>query len=129
MLADDSGLAVDALDGAPGVCSARYAGEHGDSAANNRLLLQNMEGVTNRSCRFVCAVALALPGEATRTVRGECEGTLLTAPRGESGFGYDPLFLYHNDKTFAEMSGAAKNKVSHRARAMEQMRAVLAEVL
>lgn len=129
VLADDSGLAVDALDGAPGVCSARYAGEHGDSAANNRLLLQNMEGVTNRSCRFVCAVALALPGEETRTVRGECEGTLLTAPRGESGFGYDPLFLYHNDKTFAEMSGATKNKVSHRARAMEQMRAVLAEVL
>ncbi|HPR78032.1 MAG TPA: ribonuclease PH [Candidatus Limiplasma sp.] len=128
-LADDSGLSVDALDGAPGVCSARYAGEHGDSAANNRLLLQNMEGITDRRCRFVCAIALALPGEATRTVRGECEGTLLAAPRGESGFGYDPLFLYRNDKTFAEMSGAAKNKVSHRARAMEQMRAVLAEVL
>ena len=129
VLADDSGLAVDALDGAPGVCSARYAGGHGDSAANNRLLLQNMEGITNRRCRFVCAMALALPGEATRTVRGECEGTLLTEPRGESGFGYDPLFLYHNGKTFAEMTGAAKNKVSHRARAMEQMRAMLAEVL
>ncbi len=127
-LADDSGLSVAALDGAPGVRSARYAGAHGDDAANNRLLLQNMEGVTDRRCRFVCAMALALPGEKTRVVAGECEGMLLTEPRGTDGFGYDPLFLYDNGKTFAEMGEAAKNRVSHRARAAERMRAVLAEV-
>jgi len=128
-LADDSGLAVAALGGAPGVRSARYAGEHGDDAANNRLLLANMQTVTDRRCRFVCAMALAQTNLDTRVVTGECEGTLLAAPRGESGFGYDPLFLYENGQTFAEMGDKAKNGVSHRARAAEKMRRVLAEVL
>ena len=128
-LADDSGLSVDALDGAPGVHSARYAGEHGNDQANNDLLLKNMANETNRTCRFVCAMALALPGEATRVVRGECVGELLHERAGEGGFGYDPLFRYHTGKTFAEMTEKEKNAVSHRANASQKMRAVLEEVL
>ncbi len=127
-LADDSGLAVDALQGAPGVHSARYAGTHGDDQANNALLLRNMEGQNNRACKFVCSMALALPAAPTETVTGECHGTLLTAPRGESGFGYDPLFLYDNNQTFAELSQAEKNKVSHRAVAAEKMLSVLRDL-
>ena len=128
-IADDSGLMVDALDGAPGVYSARYAGDHGNDQANNDLLLQNMQGVTNRACRFVCAMALALPGESTRVVRGECPGELLEQRAGEGGFGYDPLFRYHTGKTFAEMTEKEKNAVSHRAVAAEKMRGVLMEAL
>ena len=124
-LADDSGLSVDALGGAPGIYSARYAGEHGNDRANNELLLKNMDGVADRTCRFVCAMALALPGQETRIVRGECEGTLLTTLEGEGGFGYDPLFLYQNGQTFAQMSPEEKNQVSHRFHAVDQMRDVL----
>ena len=129
VLADDSGLAVDALDGAPGVRSARYAGAHGEDGANNLLLLQNMQGQGNRACKFVCAMALSLPAEATRVVVGECPGTLLEQPRGANGFGYDPLFLYETGQTFAEMGEAAKNRVSHRARAAALMRELLGERL
>ena len=128
-LSDDSGLAVDALGGAPGVYSARYAGDHGNDQANNDLLLKNMEGVTNRACRFVCAMALALPGEETRVLRGECPGELLYQRAGEGGFGYDPLFRYHTGKTFAEMTEKEKNAVSHRAVAAGKMRGVLMEAL
>ena len=128
-LADDSGLSVYALDGAPGVRSARYAGDHGDDGANNLLLLKNMEGITDRRCKFVCAMALAMPGEKTRVVEGECEGMLLTQARGESGFGYDPLFLYADRQTFAEMREAEKNRVSHRALAAQRMLSVLREEL
>ena len=128
-LADDSGLSVDALGGAPGVHSARYAGSHGDDAANNRLLLQNMAGITNRLCRFVCAMALAMPAAKTLLVRGECEGTLLDAPSGEGGFGYDPLFLYKTGKTFAQMREAEKNQVSHRAKASALMLDIIREKL
>ncbi len=124
-LADDSGLAVDALNGAPGVYSARYAGVHGDDAANNELLLANMNGIENRACRFVCAMALAQPAAETKTVTGACHGTLLPSPRGSDGFGYDPLFLYENGKSFAELSAAEKNAVSHRAVAAEQVRLLL----
>lgn len=120
-LADDSGLSVDALDGAPGVYSARYAGGHGDNAANNALLLKNMEREENRACRFVCSMALALPGEETRVVRGECQGELLREYRGEGGFGYDPLFLYKDGRSFAQMTAEEKNAVSHRAAASEKM--------
>lgn len=127
-LADDSGLAVDALGGAPGVYSARYAGEHGNNAANNTLLLKNMENEANRACRFVCAMALALPGEKTRVVRGECLGELLREYHGEGGFGYDPLFQYWNGKAFGEMTAAEKNAVSHRAVAAEKMFEQLREV-
>ena len=128
-LADDSGLSVDALGGAPGVYSARYAGEHGDDNANNDLLLKNMQGVEDRTCRFVCAMALALPGEETRVVRGECVGELLHERAGQGGFGYDPLFKYHTGKTFGEMTETEKNAVSHRAVASEKMRKIIAEVL
>ena len=128
VLADDSGLSVDALGGAPGIYSARYAGEHGNDRANNELLLKNMDGVSDRTCRFVCAMALALPGQETRIVRGECEGRLLTALEGEGGFGYDPLFLYESGKTFAQMSPEEKNRVSHRFHAVEKMREVLREL-
>ncbi len=127
-LADDSGLAVDALGGAPGVYSARYAGEHGRDRENNQLLLKNMENQQDRRCQFVCAMALALPGEETRIVQGECPGTLLTQLQGEGGFGYDPLFLYENGQTFAQMSPEEKNRVSHRARAAREMKQVLGEV-
>jgi len=128
-LADDSGLSVDALGGAPGVHSARYAGEHGNDQANNDLLLKNMENVTDRTCRFVCAMSLALPGEETRVVRGECVGELLHERAGQGGFGYDPLFRYHTGKTFAEMTEKEKNAVSHRANASVKMLEVLKEVL
>ena len=128
VLADDSGLSVDALGGAPGIYSARYAGEHGNDRANNELLLQNMDGVADRACRFVCAMALALPGQETRVVRGECEGRLLTVLEGEGGFGYDPLFLYESGKTFGQMSPEEKNRVSHRFHAVEKMRKVLREL-
>ena len=127
-VADDSGLCVDALHGAPGVYSARYAGEHGNDRANNELLLKNMDGVSDRTCRFVCAMALALPGQETRIFRGECEGRLLTALEGEGGFGYDPLFLYESGKTFGQMTAEEKNQVSHRFHAVEKMREVLREL-
>ncbi len=127
-IADDSGLSVDALDGAPGIFSARYAGDHGNDEANNDLLLQNMQNETDRTCRFVCAMALALPGDATRVVRGECVGSLITERNGEGGFGYDPLFLYQTGKTFAQMSEEEKNAVSHRGNACALLSDVLKEV-
>ncbi|NLV59523.1 MAG: ribonuclease PH [Clostridiales bacterium] len=129
VLADDSGLAVEALGGAPGVFSARYAGEHGNDQANNALLLANMKGEADRRCKFVCAMALALPGDETRVVQGECPGILLDEARGSHGFGYDPLFLYENGQSFAQMSEQEKNKISHRARAAEEMKKLLRQVL
>lgn len=129
-LSDDSGLAVDALGGAPGVYSARYAGPQHDDADNNRKLMADMAGVPDgqRGCRFVCAVALARRGRPTVTTEGACEGVLLRAPRGENGFGYDPYFYYPPaGRTFAELTGEAKNAVSHRRRALESLRALLAQ--
>ncbi len=126
-LADDSGLSVSALGSAPGVHSARYAGASCDDRANDALLLRNMRDIKDRSCKFVSALALALPAEETRTVTGECCGTLLDAPRGDNGFGYDHLFLFENGKTFAELSAKEKNAVSHRAKAAALMRKLLQE--
>ena len=128
VIADDSGLSVDALNGEPGVFSARYSGEHGNDAANNALLLKKMEDQNDRTCRFVCCMALALPGQKTIVVRGECVGSLLKEERGAGGFGYDPLFLYENGKTFAEMSEDEKNKVSHRAAAAQKMKNIIMEL-
>ena len=121
-LGDDSGLSVDALDGAPGVYSARYAGEHGNDAANNALLIRNLAGIPQPwTAKFVCAMALALPGGYTRVVRGECSGLIIEDARGTGGFGYDPHFLYESGKTFAEMAQEDKNRISHRANAMALM--------
>ena len=128
-VADDSGLAVDALDGEPGVYSARYAGAHGDDKANNDLLLRRMKGKTVRTAAFVCAIALARPGCETIVCEGNCPGVVLEEERGDGGFGYDPLFLYEPlGKTFAEFTLEEKNKVSHRARACEKMLEVIKEL-
>src|SRR5579862_4280267 len=121
LFVDDSGLEVDALNGAPGVYSARFAGPNATDAANNQLLLDRMRGVADRTARFVCVVALAESGRLVRTFRGEMEGRLLEAPRGDNGFGYDPLFFYPPfDCTFGEVSLERKMEVSHRAEALRQ---------
>ena len=128
-LADDSGLTVDVLDGEPGVLSARYAGNHGDDAANNALLLRRMKGKEVRTAAFVCAIALKIPGRDTLIAEGSCPGVILEAERGNGGFGYDPLFLYEPlNKTFAELTEEEKNRVSHRARACEKMLAIMKEL-
>ena len=130
VLSDDSGLMVDALGGAPGVYSARYAGEGHDDAANNAKLLEAMQNVPDdaRTCRFVSAIALARRGRETIVRLGKVEGMLLSAPRGTSGFGYDPLFYYvPAGKTFAELDASEKNLVSHRKRGFEAVRAALEE--
>ena len=127
-VADDSGLSVDALDGAPGVYSARYAGNHGDDAANNALLLKNLAHlpVEQRRARFVCCIALVYPDGREITVRGETEGLIIDDARGKGGFGYDPYFYYEPfGKTFAELSAEEKNAISHRGKAI----AKLAEIL
>ncbi len=115
--ADDTGLMVDALGGAPGVYSARYAGPGHDSAANMALLLENLRGVTDRKARFVTVIALILDG-VEKTFTGKVEGEILTAPEGDGGFGYDPVFRPEGyDATFALMSPDDKNAISHRGRA------------
>ncbi len=122
-LADDSGLEVEALQNAPGVRSARFAGEGADDAANNRKLLELMDGVSDRRAHFRCVIALADPSGAAQTVDGVCSGKLLTAPRGAHGFGYDPLFVPDGGTlTFAELPAETKNRVSHRALALAAAR-------
>lgn len=118
-LADDSGLEVAALDGAPGVYSARYAGEPVSYERNNLKLLHALQGHKNRSARFVCVLALCLPDGKCRTVKGVCDGTITEKLRGTDGFGYDPLFLPAGySQTFAEMPMDEKNRISHRGRAL-----------
>ena len=121
-LADDSGLEVDALNGAPGVTSARYAGEPCNYAANNAKLLRELDGQDNRRARFRTVIALARPGEEPLTVEGKCEGTIIDELRGSHGFGYDPLFVPDGfDQTFAELPAETKNKISHRALALMEV--------
>jgi XTP/dITP diphosphohydrolase len=122
VFADDSGLAVDALQGAPGVYSARFAGPGATDDANNRLLLEKLGGVENRSARFVCTIAVVDQGEVLGVYHGSVEGRLLHAPRGSGGFGYDPLFFYEPfGCTFGEASAEQKLTVSHRGQAFESM--------
>ena len=133
VVADDSGLAVDALNGAPGVFSARYAGIHGDDEANNRKLLEDLAAVPDelRGAAFVCALAVADPtGTIVAEAEGKCRGRMIREARGPSGFGYDPLFLileYH--KTFGELGSLVKHQLSHRARAFTRLRPILEKSL
>jgi XTP/dITP diphosphohydrolase len=122
-LADDSGLEVDALDGAPGVFSARYAGEFAGDEEKIAKLLDETGKTENRSARFVCAMAIAEEtGEIKFLATGSCEGKIALNPRGTKGFGYDPIFIPDGfDLTFGELSGEVKQKISHRARAMEKI--------
>lgn len=127
-LADDSGLEVDALNGQPGVHSARFAGEPPDDHRNNTKLLQMLAGIPpeQRTARFVSAVAIAIPDRSVHTAEGRCEGVILTEGRGEGGFGYDPLFYVPAlQKTFAELSLAEKNRFGHRGEALRKAAAVL----
>ena len=127
---DDSGLCVNALDGAPGIFSARFAGEHGNDAANNEKLLRELSDKEDRSAFFVCAIACVLPDGREIVVEGRAEGTILREANGGGGFGYDPLFYYEPlDKTFAALSPEEKNQVSHRARAVEAFAKELAKIL
>ena len=129
-LADDTGLCVDALGGAPGVFSARYAGEGHDTDANNALLMENMKDVPDeqRTCRFSCCVALARKGMPVLVAEGKAEGLLLRAPAGANGFGYDPYFFYPPlGKSFAELTASEKNSVSHRRAALDALRKALDE--
>lgn len=119
--ADDTGLMVDALNGAPGVYSARYAGPGHDSRANMALLLKNLDGAADRSARFVTVVALT-EGDAVRTFEGRVEGSILSAPEGDGGFGYDPVFLPREaDRCFALMTAEQKDAISHRGRAVRKL--------
>jgi len=126
IMADDSGLEVVALGGEPGVRSARYAGEDGNTAANNALLLKRLEGVEDRRAQFTCAVALIAPDGSEHVVEGHCPGRILETPAGAGGFGYDPLFVPdgHN-QTFAELGAEAKNAISHRGRALAEAKKYL----
>ena len=128
VLADDSGLEVDFLQGKPGIYSARFAGEEATDEENNRQLLKLMSDIPpeKRKARFVCVMALAIPGQKTAVVEGSCEGSIATAPRGSRGFGYDPLFILAGEnRTFAEIEPEQKNRVSHRGQALEKIRKLL----
>lgn len=129
-IADDSGLVVEALSGAPGVRSARYAGDGATDQENCRKLLAEMEGESNRKATFVCVLSIAVPSGPALTYEASCEGTILDSPRGSTGFGYDPLFYYEPyGKTFAEISLEEKNKVSHRGKVLNELSGEFDKVL
>lgn len=124
--AEDAGLEVDALDGAPGIYSARYAGEPVDYSANNRLLLERLRGVQTRSARFVAVAVLSLPDGQVFATTGILRGTIAEAPSGDGGFGYDPLFVPEGAKrTLAQMTMDEKNRISHRTKAVQRMMPIL----
>lgn len=121
-IADDSGLVVEALNGAPGVYSARYAGENATDEENNLKLLSEMTGETNRKAAFECVISIAIPTGPALTYEGRCEGTIAEKASGSNGFGYDPLFVSAGfDKSFAELAQEEKNSVSHRGKALKEM--------
>ncbi|MCI4137905.1 MULTISPECIES: XTP/dITP diphosphatase [Bacillus] len=128
VIADDSGLSIDNLGGSPGVYSARYAGEQKDDQANIVKVLGELKGIEKeqRTARFRCALAVSIPGEETKTVEGHVEGYIAEEPRGEYGFGYDPIFIVKDkDKTMAELTSDEKNKISHRADALKKLSKLL----
>lgn len=132
VVADDSGLSIDALNGMPGVLSARWAGAHGDDEANLRLALSQLSDVPDerRGAAFVCAAALVVPGNGEVVVRGEWRGTIVREPRGAGGFGYDPIFVPEGEtRTSAELSPAEKDSVSHRGRALRTLLPHLRELV
>lgn len=125
-IADDSGLCVDALNGGPGVYSARYGGEGLDDKGRYTLLLNSMRGQTTRAAHFACAIACAFPGGKTLTAEGRCDGAIAFAPLGEGGFGYDPVFLVpEKGKTFGQLTAEEKSEISHRGRALRDFSARL----
>lgn len=123
-VADDSGLMVDALDGAPGIYSARFSGSHDDSDETRcRYLLQKLEGVSDRRAKFVCCVCCTFPNGDVLRARGECPGEILTQPRGDGGFGYDPVFQPEGyAQSMAELGADVKNRISHRGAAVRKFR-------
>jgi XTP/dITP diphosphohydrolase len=130
-LADDSGLEVDALNGEPGIHSARYAGDKANDKDRVKYLLSRLEKIPpeKRSARFVCIIAIAVPGEKTIICRGDCHGSIITEPRGENGFGYDPVFyLAELGKTMAELSPEQKGQISHRGKAAREARRILEQL-
>jgi XTP/dITP diphosphohydrolase len=131
-LADDSGLEVDGLGGEPGVHSSRYAGPGADDEDRYRLLLERMQDIPRegRGARFRCVIAIAEPEGDTYTAEGKCEGTIAFAPRGDYGFGYDPVFyLPEHDRTMAQLPPDVKNRISHRAKAAQEIRPILERIL
>lgn len=129
-VADDSGLMVDYLGGAPGVYSARFAGEECDDNKNNEKLIKLLDGLTgdDRKAKFVSVITLVYPDGETLVARGECPGRMISVPTGENGFGYDPLFVPDGcEKTFAQLTDEEKNQISHRAKALEKLEKLLAE--
>ena len=126
-ISDDSGLEVEALNGAPGIYSARYAGGH-DDEKNNELLIKNLQGVDNRRARYVCAICVCQPNGIHKIVEGYCNGIIVDRPKGKNGFGYDPYFYVEEfNKTMAEVDLEKKNTISHRAKALKKLMEVCNE--
>lgn len=130
VMADDSGLSVDSLNGAPGIYSARYSGEHGNDLENNKKLLRELKDSKNRDAKFVCVISLINDKDKEIVVRGEVEGKITEKLSVEGGFGYDPLFFYEGfNKTFGEATSEEKNSISHRGVALKKLRDKINEVL
>lgn len=122
VISDDSGLSVNALDGAPGVYSARYSGNGASDGQNNQKLLREMAGVSDRTAYFTSVIALSIPGKETRTYEGKLHGEILTAPKGDLGFGYDPLFRTDEGIPLGMINAEEKGEISHRRRALDKLR-------
>ena len=129
-IADDSGIVVEALGGKPGIRSARFAGENATDAENCAKLLQDLKGVNNRKASFVCVLSIAVPAGPALTFEASCEGIILESPRGNNGFGYDPIFYYEPlKKSFAELSIEEKNQVSHRGKVLAEVKSEFDKIM